>query len=113
MSSPVVSDDGDTRVHIDTEGEIFVQVIDLLSRVGEGDVGESDDRRRELGDVLELEGEDLGLGDLLDETGSLHLVDDLRRGKKKGEEVSEEEGEKESSSTRREKNEPSAWTWPA
>jgi hypothetical protein len=81
--SPVVSNDGDTRVHVDTEREVLVEVVDLLSRVGEGDVGEGDDGRGELGDVLKLERENLGLGDFLDETSSLHLVDDLKAGQAK------------------------------
>jgi hypothetical protein len=77
---PVVSDNGNSRVHVDSERKVSVEVVLLLARVREGNVRESDDGRRESGDVLELERDELGSGDLLDETGSLHLVDNLLLG---------------------------------
>lgn len=74
---PVVSNDGNSRVHVDSERKVSVEVVLLLTRVREGNVREGDDGRRESRDVLELKRDELGSGDLLDETGSLHLVDDL------------------------------------
>jgi hypothetical protein len=74
---PVVSDDGDTRVHVDTEVEVLVEVVLLLTRVRERDVREGNDGRGKLGDVLESEVESLASLDGLDETGGLHLIDDL------------------------------------
>ena len=62
---------------LDTEREILVKSILLLSIVRESDVVESDNRRRELLDIFEVEKEILGFVYGLDETSSLHLVDNL------------------------------------
>lgn len=80
LSGTVVSYDGDTRVHVDTKVETLVEVVLLLARVGEGNVVEGDDGGWQPPDVLKVEAELLGLLDLLDETSSLHLVDDLLLG---------------------------------
>lgn len=124
LSSSVLADDGDTGVHaaggsrsasaqkgterrsdaLDTEGEILVESILHLTRIGEGDLVEGDDGRGELSDVLKVEEERLLLADLLDEAGSLHLVDDLQKDRN----VSSRP-----SSSRKSEHAPFAWTWPA
>jgi hypothetical protein len=80
LSGTVITDNGNTRVHVHTEGEVAVEVVLLLARVGESDVAERDNRRGKLANVFEVEAEDLGYVDFLDETGGLHLVDDLLLG---------------------------------
>jgi hypothetical protein len=62
---------------LDTERKIFVKVIFFLSRVGESDAVKGNDRRRKLANVFESKVEWTGSFDLLDETSSLHLIDDL------------------------------------
>lgn len=62
---------------LNTESKVSVEVIFLSSGVGERDVIESDDGRRKFLDVLEVESQGLGRLHLLDESSSLHLVDDL------------------------------------
>ena len=59
---------------------MLVEVIDRLTRVGEGHVVERQDRRRELVDIRETEGEHLIRDDRLDEAVRLHLVEDLLSG---------------------------------
>ena len=77
LSDTVGSDKGGTRVHIDTEVEVLVQVLGRDTRVGEGDVIERQHRRRQLLDIGEAEGEDPVDLDRLDEPISLHLVKNL------------------------------------
>ena len=67
-------------VHVDTKVEVLVQKVLLLARVRESDIAESNDRWRELLDVLEVESQEFGDVDSLDQTGSLHLVDNLLLG---------------------------------
>lgn len=77
LSNTVGSDKGGTRVHVDTEVEILVQVLLGVSRVGEGDVVKRQHRRGQLLDISEAEGEDPVDLDGLDETICLHLVENL------------------------------------
>lgn len=62
---------------LDTEGEILIESVLHLSRVGESDVGEGDNRRRQFSNFLKVEVQGLVLDDLLHESGRLHLVDNL------------------------------------
>jgi len=77
LANTVGADKGGTRVHVDTEVEVLVQVVLGVARVGEGDVVERQDGRRELLDIGEAEGEDSVLVDGLDEAIGLHLVENL------------------------------------
>jgi hypothetical protein len=65
------------RYTLNTQVEALIQIIFLLARVRECNVGEGNDRRRELGDVWEDERKRFGGLDLFDETGGLHLIDNL------------------------------------
>jgi hypothetical protein len=55
LARPVRAQNRDTRVHIDTEGQLLVEIVLLLAAVGEGDAVERDDGRRELADVFKVE----------------------------------------------------------
>lgn len=68
------------RVHVNTKVEVLVQVVGLLARVGESDIAEGDNGRRELLDILEVESEEFGNLHSLNKTSSLHLVNDLLLG---------------------------------
>lgn len=68
------------RVHINTKVQLLVKVVLLLTRVREGNIAESDNRRGKLFDILEIESQHLGSVDLFDQSRRLHLVDDLLLG---------------------------------
>ena len=80
LAYTVGADKGGTGIHVDTKIKVLVQVVVLLPRVGEGDIVKSQDRWGQLLDIGEAESEGLVLGDGLDETVGLHLVEDLLPG---------------------------------
>jgi hypothetical protein len=66
---------------LDTEVEVLVKSVLRLSRVTEGNFVECDNGRGQAKYVFEVEMQNLRLLDRFDETGGLHLVDDLVRKK--------------------------------
>lgn len=76
----VGADEGGSRVHVDTEIEVLVQVVLGLAAVGEGDIVKGQNWGWELLDIGEAESEDAVIVDLLDESIGLHLVQDLLSG---------------------------------
>lgn len=62
---------------LNTERQSLVQVIFGFPRVGEGYAVECKDRRWKFSDIIEVESKRLGYFHLLNQTSSLHLIDDL------------------------------------
>lgn len=80
LANTVGADESGTGVHVETEIDVAVQVVLGVARVREGNVVERQDRRRELLNIGEAEGEDTILLDGLDEAIGLHLVENLLAG---------------------------------
>mmetsp|Transcript_26581 Transcript_26581/g.80347 ORF Transcript_26581/g.80347 Transcript_26581/m.80347 type:complete len:669 (+) Transcript_26581:154-2160(+) len=80
LARAVRADEGDAAVAVDPKVEVGVQVVLDLARVGEGDVLEGHDRRRDLFRRREAEAEDGVVDRLCGEARLDHLVDDLLLG---------------------------------
>lgn len=77
LSNTVGSDKSCSGVHVDTKVEVLVQVVLWISGVREADIVERKHRWWQLLDIGETESEDTVNGNGLNQTVSLHLVQDL------------------------------------
>ena len=77
LSNTVGSDKSCSRVHVDTEVQVLVQVVLCISRVREGNVVKRQHRWGQLFDVGKTESEDTVNSNGLDQTIGLHLVQNL------------------------------------
>ena len=64
-------------VHVDTDRQVLVEIVLLFTRIRERDIAECNVGGRQLGHIAKVERELFRLQDLFDQTGSLHLVDNL------------------------------------
>lgn len=77
LANTVGTDQGGTGVHVEAKFEVAVQVIGGVARVGKGNIVKGQDWGRQLVNIGEAESKDTVLGNGLDETIGLHLVENL------------------------------------